>query len=391
MINVLIGIGVGIIGILIVDEVTIWKYRFVVFVAFHGTFRRITVFISWARLRKIRELLGGGFLRAKYLKFDGFGDPQDVLKVDYKSIEPPMENEIFVRMIKRPINPSDLIPIRGAYSHRTSLPAVPGYEGIGVVEEVGPSVSKKRIGKRVLPLRGEGTWQEFVKAPADLAVCIPDFIDDDMASQLYINPLTVWLICTKVLKLGAGDVLLVNACGSSIGRIFAQLSKVLGFSLVAITRNNNYTEKLRRLGASHVINTAENQLHQTVMELTNGSGANAAVDSIGGSSGTNLAYCLQPNGIFLTIGLLSGIQVNWSKISRETEVAVKMFHLRHWNREATTQTWYQAFNRLITLLKDGDLKLMAPESHYSLSEIREAVQVAESAKGNEGKVILTNG
>jgi len=82
-------------------------------------------------------------LKAKYLKFNEFGDPQDVLKVEYKSIKPPMENEIIVRMINRPINPSDLIPIRGAYSHRISLPAVPGYEGIGVVEEVGSSVSKE--------------------------------------------------------------------------------------------------------------------------------------------------------------------------------------------------------------------------------------------------------
>lgn len=114
-------------------------------------------------------------------------------------------------------------------------------------------------------MRGEGTWQQFVKVPADLAVCIPDFIDDDTASQLYINPLTAWLICTEVLNLGVGDVLLVNACGSSIGRIFAQLSKVLGFSLVAITRNNNYTEKLLRLGASKVINTSENQLHKIIM------------------------------------------------------------------------------------------------------------------------------
>jgi len=94
--------------------------------------------------------------------------------------------------------------------------------------------------------------------------------------------------------------------------------------------------------------------------------------------------------VFLTIGLLSGIQVNWSKISNETEVAVKMFHLRYWNREATKRTWHQTFRRLITLLKDGDLKLMALESHYSLSEIRTDVQVAESSKGNEGKVILTN-
>jgi NADPH:quinone reductase-like Zn-dependent oxidoreductase len=124
-------------------------------------------------------------------------------------------------MLARPINPSDLIPIRVAYSHRISLPNIPGYEGVGIVEEVGPLVSRNLIGRRVLPLRGEGTWQELVKTSAEFAVPIPDSIDDFTASQMYINPITAWVTCMEVLKLSPNDVLLVNACGSSIGHIFA--------------------------------------------------------------------------------------------------------------------------------------------------------------------------
>ena len=108
---------------------------------------------------------------AKSIKFYEFGSPKDVLKVEYKSIEPPKDNEFLLRMLARPINPSDLIPIRGSYAHRISLPNIPGYEGVGIVEEIGPLVSKNLIGKRVLPLRGEGTWQEFVKTSVEYAVC----------------------------------------------------------------------------------------------------------------------------------------------------------------------------------------------------------------------------
>ena len=194
---------------------------------------------------------------AKCIKFYEFGSPKDVLKVEYKTIEPPKDNEVLVRMLARPINPSDLIPIRGSYSHRISLPNIPGYEGVGIVEDVGPLVSHHLIGKRVLPLRGEGTWQEFVKTSAEFAVPIPDSIDDFTASQMYINPITAWVVCTEVLKLRPNDVLLVNACGSSIGHIFAQLSKILGFRLIAVTRNNKYTEDLLHLGASYVIDTSK--------------------------------------------------------------------------------------------------------------------------------------
>jgi len=329
-------------------------------------------------------------LDAKCIKFYEFGSPKDVLKVEYKGIVPPKDNEILVRMLARPINPSDLIPIRGAYSHRISLPNIPGYEGVGIVEDVGSLVSHNLIGKRVLPLRGEGTWQEFVKTSAEFAVSIPDSINDFTASQMYINPITALVTCTEVLKLRRNDVLLVNACGSSIGHIFTQLSKVLGFRLIAVTRNNKYTEDLLHLGASYVIDTSKVPLYKTVMELTNGIGADAAIDSVGGSSGNDLAFCVHPNGNFLTIGLLSGVQVSWADIINKAKVNVNMFHLRNWNKNVSAEKWQEIFNQLITLINDKRLSLMMVDSQYDLLNVKKAVDVVESSKLTKGKVFLTS-
>lgn len=219
---------------------------------------------------------------------------------------------------------------------------------------------------------------------------IPYSIDDFTAAQMYINPITAWVICTQELSLGPNDILLVNACGSSIGHLFAQLSKVLGFRLIAITRNDNYTKELERLGASYVINTSVNPLHETVMDLTGGIGANAAIDSIGGSDGNGLAFCVHSEGTFLTLGLLSGIQVDWARIMNEAKVNAKLFHLRNWNKKISIDVWQETFNHLITLLQDKKLRLMRPEYCYSLTEIREAIQIGETSKVNQGKVILTN-
>jgi len=329
-------------------------------------------------------------LDAKCIKFYEFGSPLNVLKVENKRIEPPNDHEVLVRMLARPINPSDLIPMRGSYSHRISLPNIPGYEGVGIVKDVGASVSKNLIGQRVLPLRGESTWQEYVKTSAELAVSIPNYMDDFTASQMYINPVTAWVVCTEVLQLKSSDVLLVNACGSSIGYIFVQLSKILGFRLIAVTRNNNYTKKLLELGASHVINTSENQLHESVMELTNGKAANAAVDSVGGSSGNDLAFCIRPNGKILTIGLLSGIQVNWADIVNKAKVHPNIFHLRNWNKHVSADAWQETFHHLITLINNNQLSLMEVNAHYDLLKVKEAVSVVESSKEGSGKVFLTS-
>ncbi|NQD67399.1 zinc-dependent alcohol dehydrogenase family protein [Bacillus haikouensis] len=329
-------------------------------------------------------------MNAKCVKFYEFGSPENVLKVEDRSIESPKENEVLVRMAARPINPSDLIPIRGAYSHRISLPAIPGYEGVGIVEDAGPFVSKNLIGKRVLPLRGEGTWQEYVKTSAEFAVPVPDSIDDFTASQMYINPVTAWVTCTEILKLKPDDVLLVNACGSAIGHIFAQLSKILGFRLIAVTRNNKYTEDLLHLGASYVIDTSTAPLYETVMELTNGNGADAAIDSVGGPSGNDLAFCVHPDGNFLTIGLLSGIQVNWADIVNKANVHAAMFHLRNWNSNVSANHWQETLTRLIRLIDDKKLRLMMADSTFDLVDIKDAVSVVESSKGTKGKVFLTS-
>lgn len=327
---------------------------------------------------------------AKCIIFSEFGSPRDVLRVESKSIERPKDNEVLVRMVARPINPSDLIPIRGAYSHRISLPNIPGYEGVGIVEDVGSLISQHLIGKRVLPLRGEGTWQEYVKTSSEFAVQIPNSIDDFTAAQMYINPITAWVVCTEVLKLGQNDILLVNACGSAIGHIFAQLSKVFGFRLIAVTRNNTYTEDLLHLGASYVIDTSSFPLHETVMELTNGKGADAAIDSVGGSSGNELAFCIRPNGNFLTIGLLSGVQVNWADIVNKAKVNAKMFHLRHWNNDVSADKWQETFDYLKRLIEDKKLRLMMKASQYDLSNIKKAVDAVESSKSGKGKVFLTS-
>lgn len=326
-------------------------------------------------------------MEAKCIKVYEFGRPTDVLKIEYTPIESPHQNEVLVRMLARPINPSDLIPIRGAYSHRISLPYIPGYEGVGVVEDVGSSVSKQLIGQRVLPLRGEGTWQEFVKTSSEFVIPLPHSIDDFTAAQMYINPVTAWVICTEVLKLRPNDVLLVNACGSAIGHIFAQLSKILGFRLVAVVRNNKYTEDLLQLGASHVIDTSQAPLRESVMELTNGTGANAAIDSIGGASGNELAFCVRPHGNLLTIGLLSGIQVNWADIVKNAKVNANLFHLRHWNRSVTPDRWQETLHHVIRFVADKKLQLMKVDSTYDLPYVKQAIDVAELSKG---KVFLTS-
>lgn len=117
-------------------------------------------------------------------------------------------------MIAAPINPSDVIPITGAYAHRVQPPRVAGYEGLGQVVATS-STSPFRLGQRVLPLRGDGTWQQRLNCNGQWLVPVPEDIADDIALRGYINPLAgagsadnidrgrIGL-CTSVGTMGAG-------------------------------------------------------------------------------------------------------------------------------------------------------------------------------------------
>lgn len=328
-------------------------------------------------------------MKVKSLKIYEYGNPKEVIRVENKTITPPTPQEILVRMLARPINPSDLIPIWGKYAHRITLPTVPGYEGVGIVEAVGSLVSPQLLGQRVLPLRGEGTWQEVVKTQAEFAVAIPADMDNFTAAQMYINPLTALVTCTEVLKLRSSDVLLVNACGSAIGHIYAQFAKLLGFQLIAVTRNGRHTDALQQLGANYVIDTSYMPLYETVMALTNGRGADAAIDSIGGDTGNQLAFCVKPGGNFLAIGLLSGVQVDWTNIVKEAKVQARMFHLRHWQLQSTTEKWQQFMQHLINLVHNRSLTMMNVNAYFPLLDIHKAIDAVESSHTNKGKVFLT--
>lgn len=325
-------------------------------------------------------------MKARVIRYYRFGEPSEVLCMEEKDVIPPGPGELAVRMYARPINPSDIIPVRGAYPHRTQLPAVPGFEGVGIVEAVGPGVSNQMLGRRVLPLKGENTWQDVVKTLDRHTIIVPNDIDDHSASQLYINPVTAWLICTEVLKLTYDDTLIVNAGGSAIGRIFAQISKIYGFKLIALTRDDRHTAELYRLGAVSVINTTKELLQARIAELTEGYGADAGVDCIGGPDGEQLVSCLKPNGTVISVGLLSGITPLWHEATRGTQVHVKLFWLKHWVERCSQERWEQVFHEVMELVRTGRLVMADIGATYDLTNVQQAIAAAES--GIEGKVLL---
>lgn len=317
-----------------------------------------------------------------------FGDPAAVLACESEPDRQPGPGELRVRLTHRPINPSDLLTIRGAYAARTALPLIPGYEGVGRVETLGAAVEGLRCGDRVLALDGSGTWAETATVPATRCIVVPDAIDDETAAQLYINPLSAWLLVTEIAPPQPGATVAANAGASAVGRLLARLSRRRDFRLIAITRAGRFAERLRALGAAAVVDTSRQPLEEALASLTGGAGVDVALDTIGGAEGTALAACLRPGGTFVNYGVLSGQPLSLDgRDIHQRGIRVRTFWLREWLAAATAAQRQSAFDAVIDLVATGRLALPVA-ARFGLSQIATAVRAAERP-GRWGKVLLT--
>ncbi|ANR77467.1 alcohol dehydrogenase [Kosakonia sacchari] len=265
------------------------------------------------------------------LVYRSFGEPQTVLHAETTALPPLPAGQVRVKMYLAPVNASDLIPVTGAYSHRITLPAIAGYEGVGVVMQT-HDANADLMGKRVLPLRGHGTWQQYVDCPAQLAVPVPDDIDDTLAARAYINPLAAQMMLEHYPA--HGQHVLVTAAGSDCAAYLAQWARLQGAkSVTGIYRSTIHASRLAACGVKALADTDSAAIKQAAGK------ASVIYDATGGTLAEMLLQSMPKTGQFISYGLLSGQPFS----IRQRLPAVHWFHVRNYLDAMTAYGWQQAF------------------------------------------------
>ncbi|BDI29985.1 oxidoreductase [Capsulimonas corticalis] len=218
------------------------------------------------------------------LRFETFGDPS-VLQLAQIPRPQAGHDEVVVQVHASAVNPSDVKNVSGKMPH-TTTPRTPGRDFSGVVVE-GPA---PMVGTHVWGTGGElgftrdGAHAECLLLPRGGVRVKPSTLSLDEAACVGVGYITAW----AALVDGAGfinrqTVLVVGATGA-VGSAAVQIAAWRGAHVIAAVRDASREAEARALGAKHVVFTEDPiTFAASVKEITDGQGAQVALDTAGGA------------------------------------------------------------------------------------------------------------
>ena len=233
--------------------------------------------------------------------------PPDVLKYEEVPDPQPRAGEIRIAVHAATVNRVLDVSVRAGKEGARGpvLPLIPGVDCAGIVDAVGPGVTKWRKGMRVaaagvMPLdvcpeddegytgplgmmgiKRPGGFADMVAVPACTAIALPDGLDFHHAAVVMRHVPTAWNLLFNVAELKAGETVLVMGAGGNLGTLGIQIAKnVIGAKVIAAAGSDDRAQLGRDLGADHAVNYNTHDLTAEVMKLTGGKGVNVLYDNI---------------------------------------------------------------------------------------------------------------
>ena len=240
----------------------------------------------------------------------------------------PKDNEVLLKVHASSLNYHDLMVALGLIP--TEDKRVPLSDAAGEILEVGKDVSKWTVGDKVMSMcfpnwvsgppkynllsfigdNQDGYATELISIPESAITKIPSNLNFKEAATLPCAGLTAWRALVDEGRLKSGETVLVQGTGGV--SVFAlQLAKTFGATVIATSSSEEKLEKLKSLGADHLINyKAHPEWGKEVLKITNNEGVDHVVEVGGAGTFSESVRCTKLAGHIALIGVLSGPSVS---------------------------------------------------------------------------------
>jgi alcohol dehydrogenase len=309
------------------------------------------------------------------------------------------EGDALVRVRASSLNYHDVFTRRGMPGIKIPMPLIMGLDVAGEIADVGPGVEGWSVGDRVLidpinrvegGLIGEtvhGGLAELCRARAHQLVRIPDAVSYVDAAALPVAYGTAHRMLVSKGNVRTGDRVMILGASGGVGVCCVQLARQAGAEVVACASTAEKLDRLRSLGAEHLINYAERDFVQATFDLYGkpsrrganvGNGLDVVVNFTGGDTWVKSMRCLKVGGRLLTCGATAGYD------PKEDIRFIWTFELEIRGSNGWQRSDIVA---LLEMVQQRKLNTLV-ERTYPLAEAAEALRVIEDREVF-GKIVVT--
>ncbi len=233
------------------------------------------------------------------------GGPEK-LRLEAVTVADPGPGQLLVRHTAIAVNYHDTYVRSGLYQ-TLALPGIPGLEAAGVVQEVGPDVTRFRAGDRICYVAREyGAYARLRLLPEERAIRVPAGIGDELAASLSVKGFTACVLLHRVHAVRAGESVLIHAGAGGIGQMLVRWARSLGATVITTVGSPQKAAIAREAGAQHVIQYRDENFVARVRDITAGHGVAVAYDGVGKDTFSGSLDCLGVLGKLVNFGQASG-------------------------------------------------------------------------------------
>ncbi|MFL6463973.1 MAG: NAD(P)-dependent alcohol dehydrogenase [Bryobacteraceae bacterium] len=305
---------------------------------------------------------------------------------------------VLVKMTAASLNYRDLMVVKGQYNPKMKRPMVPLSDGAGIVEEIGPNVTRFQKGDHVAgcfmqkwiegPITREkfssalggavnGVLQEYKLFSEEGLVPVPSSLSDEEAAALPCAGVTAWHALFEHAGSVPGSSVLIQGTGGV--SVFAlQFAKTAGLRTIVTSSSDEKLERARLLGANETINYKRiPDWEREVRKLTGGAGIDHIVEVGGSDTLPRSLKAVRMGGVISVIGVLSGAAPN------VTPADMLMNSIRVQGIYVGSRLMFERLNRAI------DLHAIKPviDRVFAWTEFKEALRHMEG-QSHFGKICL---
>ncbi|HEV2593776.1 MAG TPA: quinone oxidoreductase [Sphingomicrobium sp.] len=320
----------------------------------------------------------------KAIRVHETGGPE-VLRWEDVEIGEPGPGQIRIRQEAAGLNFIDVYHRTGLYPQ--PRPFIPGVEGAGIVDAIGPGVTSVKTGDRVTYASQIGGYAQVRLIDAERVVELPDTISFEQAAAMMLQGLTARMLIRAIYPLKEGETILIHAAAGGVGLIVCQWAKALGARVIGTVGNDEKAAIARAHGCDEPIVYTREDFAARVAKITGGEKLPVVYDSIGRETFMKSLDCLRPRGLMVSFGNASGPPdpIAPGVLSQKGSLFLTRPTLNHYI--ATRQELETSANELFEVIASGTVKVEVKQ-RFALEHAADAHRALEGRK-TSGSTVLT--